>query len=79
MLNGTKHELNKTDSVMIILNSLLDAYTVVKNYSQYTSSVPSYDLLINALNTREREIKREELKDYVSLFVKGKSGNSSNK
>ena len=56
---------------MILLNSLPDEYLVVKNALQYSGTVPSVDLIVFGLKSRELELKIQK-HNGSNLFVKGK-------
>ena len=71
ILKGTDQELGSTSLAMIPLNSLPDDYQVVKNALQYTSTIPTLDLIVAGLKTRELELKVQKMSGS-NLFVKTK-------
>lgn len=71
VLKGTDQELSDSSLAMILLNSLDNEYQVVKNALQYTSTIPSVDLIVAGLKARELEL-RVQKRSGNSLFVKGK-------
>ena len=70
LLRGTDQALDDTNEAMILLNSLLDDYNVVKHALQYTGIVPSLDLVISGIKARELELNTSK-KPSNNLFVKG--------
>ena len=56
LLKGTDQALGDSSEAMILLNSLLPEYQVVKNALQYTGTVPKLDLIISGIKARELEL-----------------------
>ena len=77
LLKGSKQALDDTSLAVILLNSLPDSYTVVKDSLQYTGTVPSLELVISGLKTREIDLKNQKRSSGSNLFVKEKSDCSS--
>ena len=71
MLRETSLALGDTSKAMILLNSLPDDYNVVKHALQYTSIVPTLELVISGIKARELELHTSK-KPSSNLFVKGK-------
>ena len=61
---------------MILLNSLLDDYDVVKHALWYTGIVLSLDLVISGIKARELELNSSK-KSGNNLFVKDKNDKRS--
>ena len=74
MLRGTDQAPGDTSTTMILLNSLLDDYNVVKHALQYTGIVPTLELVIFGIKVRELELHISK-KPGNNLFVKGKFKN----
>ena len=72
LLRGTDQALGDTSEAMILLNSLLDDYDVVKHVLRYTSIIPSLDLVILGIKARELELGTSK-KSKNNLFVKSKN------
>lgn len=72
LLRSTDQALGDTSEAMILLNSLLDEYDVVKHALRYTRIVPSLDLVISGIKARELELNTTK-KSGNNLFVKAKS------
>ena len=78
VLKGTDLALSETSLSMILLNSIPENYQVVKDAFQYTGTMPSFDLIVTGLKTREIELKNQK-RSGTNLFVKSKqdAGTSS--
>ena len=72
LLKGTDQALDDTSLSMIILNSIPDTYQVVKDIFQYSTTMPTFDQVCNALKTREFELKNKK-RVGNNLFVKTKN------
>lgn len=76
-LVNSGEEMKGVDQAVILLNSLSDSYKEIKAALKYGRDKLSVDMVLDALRTKELELKSEK-KENDALFVKGRQSQHQN-